>query len=96
MPNYSFPPDWVNRATAVYLTGLTGDQFDAYVRTGVLPQPVQHGNRRLWDRQAVNAALATLSHDRSTIEPDQDILAAARGDGKAKGNGRRGLAQIHS
>lgn len=94
MPSYSFPPDWVTRPVALYLTSLTRDQFDAYMRAGLLPGPVKHGNKELWDRQGLNQALAGLSSN-ATIAPDDDIMKAAAGDGATKKDRRRGLAAVH-
>jgi hypothetical protein len=87
MPDYPFPPDWVTESVALYLTSLTKEQFRSYVAAGLLPEGVEHGNRRLWDRAAINTALASMRPG-ALQSPASSGLNLGALNGKAKKGGR--------
>jgi predicted DNA-binding transcriptional regulator AlpA len=57
-------PDWprlLSREQAAAYCGISPTLFDALVKTGTLPGPIEWGARRLWDRKAVDQVLNRVS-----------------------------------
>ena len=64
----SLPPRGLRRTQAAAYVGVSTTKFDEMVVQGTMPQPKEIGARRLWDRQAIDAAFEALP-DKEGINP---------------------------
>lgn len=74
-----YPPDWCTAEVMAYLLCMGETTFRMHVAAGLLPAGVEIGGKTLWERLAVNDALAKLRENGGNAAPDCDILKAARG-----------------
>jgi len=56
----NLPPRGLSREAAAQYVGVSPGKFDELVKDGKMPQPLQIGSRRLWDRRALDQAFDRL------------------------------------
>lgn len=59
MSKRAYPPDYCKRETLAYRLDVAPAVIDQYVKRGLLPEPVQFGEARLWRWSDVEARLAS-------------------------------------
>lgn len=88
-PRSSITPDWCRDETMAALLDLPCSTFRDYVAEGLIPKGVKIGKHRLWSRERVNAALASLEQ---TDLNSSAVQAAIEGMGDGKKKGARHVA----
>jgi predicted DNA-binding transcriptional regulator AlpA len=70
----SLPPRGLSRVEAATYIGVSPTLFDRMVGDGRMPRPKRVGERRVWDRTALDAAFADLPDEHD----DQEQLAGSQ------------------
>jgi predicted DNA-binding transcriptional regulator AlpA len=68
-PPPGISPRGLSRREAAAYVGLGATSFDSMVQARSLPAPIRVGRRAIWDRGALDAALATLAGG-APLRPD--------------------------
>jgi hypothetical protein len=71
MSKRTYPPDYCKRETLAYRLDVAPAVIDQYVKRGLLPEPVQFGEAKLWRWADVEARLASgpVTDDAPPVDP---------------------------
>jgi predicted DNA-binding transcriptional regulator AlpA len=70
----SVPPRGLNRVQSAEYVGVGVTLFDVMVKDGRMPKPFRVNNRKIWDRQKLDAAFDALS-DQDESNPWDEVAA---------------------
>jgi hypothetical protein len=74
----------VDRKAAAEMVDLSPGAFDAAVRKGLLPYPIEMGRRKVWSVKALEKAIDRLAGMNNESEPEQNEWMSRLGEGRSE------------
>lgn len=68
-------PRGLSREEAATYVGVSASKFDTLVTDGLMPAPKRLGDRRIWDRHALDSAFDALPDEQGRATDADDVWA---------------------